>query len=238
MDRLHLTDLLDVETLQRFQSSFSDMTGIAAVIADANGIPVTEPTCFSHFCMDIIRQSPEGRRRCEECDKLGGQQAMETGKPAIYTCHGGLVDFAAPLIVDGHFIGSVMGGQVLGQAPEEKQFRDIAASLGIDADSCLAAAKNINVVSRERMDALANFLYMQAQLLSDLAFNNYKIRLANHELEKTSQQKTEWLNTLEQQYNENQNFLNALAETYLTVYAIDLETDQYKIGRASCRERV
>ena len=228
MDRLHLTDLLDVETLQRFQSSFSDMTGIAAVIADANGIPVTEPTCFSHFCMDIIRQSPEGRRRCEECDKLGGQQAMETGKPAIYTCHGGLVDFAAPLIVDGHFIGSVMGGQVLGQAPEEKQFRDIAASLGIDADSCLAAAKNINVVSRERMDALANFLYMQAQLLSDLAFNNYKIRLANHELEKTSQQKTEWLNTLEQQYNENQNFLNALAETYLTVYAIDLETDQYK----------
>lgn len=55
-----------------------------------------------------------------------------------------------------------------------------------------------------------------------------KSRLANHELEKTSQQKTEWLNTLEQQYNENQNFLNALAETYLTVYAIDLETDQYK----------
>ncbi len=118
MDTFHLTDLLDVETLQRFQNSFSDLTGIAAVIADADGIPVTKPTCFSHFCMNIVRQSPRGRKRCEECDKLGGQQAMESGKPSIYTCHGGLVDFAAPLIVEGRFIGSVMGGQVPGHLPE------------------------------------------------------------------------------------------------------------------------
>lgn len=84
MDRLHLTDLLDVETLQRFQSSFSDMTGIAAVIADANGIPVTEPTCFTHFCMDIIRQSPEGRKRCEECDKLADNRPWKPGnRPSI-----------------------------------------------------------------------------------------------------------------------------------------------------------
>lgn len=228
MDTPHLTDLLDVETLQRFQSSFSDLTGIAAVIADANGVPVTKPTCFSHFCMNIIRQSPKGRKRCEECDKLGGQQAMETGKPAIYTCHGGLVDFAAPLIVDGHFLGSVMGGQVLGQAPEEQQFRDIAANLDIDAETCLEAAKHIRVVSKERMDALASFLYMQAQLLSDLAFNNYKIRHANHELEKASRQKMEWLHSLEEQYHENRTFLNALSETYLIIYVVDFEKDTYR----------
>ena len=228
MDQLHLTDLLDVDTLQRFQSSFSDMTGIAAVIADKNGIPVTEPTCFTHFCMDIVRQSPKGRKLCEACDKMGGQLAMKTGKPAIYTCHGGLVDFAAPLIVNGHFIGSVMGGQVLDHSPGEKQFREIADNLEIDTDTCLKAAGNINVVSKERIDALANFLYMQAALLSELAYNNYKTRQANLELEKTSQQKTEWLHSLEEQCNENQSFLNALAETYLTVYTIDLEADRYK----------
>ncbi len=228
MDQLHLNDLLDVETLQRFQNSFSDMTGIAAVIADENGVPVTEPTCFTHFCMDIVRQSPKGRKLCEACDKMGGQLAMKTGKPAIYTCHGGLVDFAAPLIVNGHFIGSVMGGQVLDHSPGEKQFREIADNLEIDTDTCLKAAGNINVVSKERIDALANFLYMQAALLSELAYNNYKTRQANLELEKTSQQKTEWLHSLEEQYNENQSFLNALAETYLTVYTIDLETDRYK----------
>lgn len=231
MEKLHLTDLLDVDTLQRFQSSFSEMTGIAAVVADANGVPVTEPTCFSRFCMDIVRQSPKGKRLCEECDKLGGQQAMETGRPAIYTCHGGLVDFAAPLIVGGRFLGSVMGGQVLGEAPEEKHFREIAKNLDINPDRFMEAARHIHIVSKDRMDALANFLFLQADLLSNLAYNNYKTRLANRELEKTSQQKTEWLNALERQYNENQGVLNALAETYLTVYSVDLESDTYKTVR-------
>lgn len=60
METRHLTDLPDVETLQHFQGSFSDMTKIAA--ADANGIPVTEPTCFPHFCTGIIRPVPRGQK--------------------------------------------------------------------------------------------------------------------------------------------------------------------------------
>lgn len=231
MEKLNLTDLLDVETLQRFQDSFSQMTGIAAMTTNAEGVPVTEASGFSHFCMNMIRQSPKGKKLCEECDQRGGQRAMRTGKPQIYTCHGGLVDFASPLIVNGQFIGSVMGGQVLESLPDENHFRTIADNLDIDPDSLVEAAKHIHIVGKERMDALANFLYMQAGLLSNLAYNNYKTRLANQELEKTSQQKTEWLNTLEQQYNENQNVLNALAETYLTVYAVDLENDIYKTVR-------
>lgn len=231
MKNIRLTDLIDVATLQRFQDSFSNMTGIAAVITDAEGMPVTRPSCFSHFCMDIVRQSSKGRALCEECDKRGGQRAMETGKPQIYTCHAGLVDFAAPLIVNGRFIGSVMGGQVLGEPPDEKRFRKIAGHLATDPERFLDEVRHIPIVSKKRMDAVAEFLFVQADMLSNLAYNNYMTRLANRELEVSTQQKTDRLTSLEEQYNENRNVLNALAEIHLTVYTVDLETDMYKTVR-------
>ena len=62
METRHLTDLPDVETLQRFQDSFSDMTKIAAADADANGIPVTEPTCFPPLLHGYHPASPQGQK--------------------------------------------------------------------------------------------------------------------------------------------------------------------------------
>ena len=48
---LHLTDLIDVEILQRIQDGFSNTTGIAALTTDAGGIAVTEGSNFTDFCM-------------------------------------------------------------------------------------------------------------------------------------------------------------------------------------------
>ena len=46
-NELHLTDLIDVEMLQRIQDAFSDMTGIASVTTDADGVAVTKGSHFS-----------------------------------------------------------------------------------------------------------------------------------------------------------------------------------------------
>ena len=45
-----LTDLFDVDMLQRMQDAFSNMTGLAAVITDANGVAVTKGSNFTDFC--------------------------------------------------------------------------------------------------------------------------------------------------------------------------------------------
>ena len=41
-EELRLTDLIDVETLQSIQDSFSNLVKIAAVTTDANGVPITK----------------------------------------------------------------------------------------------------------------------------------------------------------------------------------------------------
>ncbi len=58
---------------------------------------------------------------CKQCDAHGGLQAAITGQPYIYQCHAGLVDFALPLICDGIYMGSLMGGQIRLRKDEKEE---------------------------------------------------------------------------------------------------------------------
>ena len=61
-NEITLTDLFEVEMLQRLQDSFCKMTGFAAIITDAEGVPVTKGTNFTDFCNKYTRNSPIGRQ--------------------------------------------------------------------------------------------------------------------------------------------------------------------------------
>jgi len=108
---LRLEDLIRVEKLQKVQDNFSDAVGVAVVIVDHQGKPVTRSSGFSSFCQ-AIRETEAGLHRCFLSDNGGGRMAMATGEPSIYRCHCGLVDFAAPIIVRGQYLGAVLSGQV------------------------------------------------------------------------------------------------------------------------------
>lgn len=109
---LRLQDLISVEMLQKVQDNFSGATGIAMIIVDDHGTPLTTPSNFSAFC-HAIRTSADRRDLCFRCDDDGGRRALLTGEPSIYQCHSGLVDFAAPIIVRDQYLGAVISGQVL-----------------------------------------------------------------------------------------------------------------------------
>jgi len=65
---------------------------------------------FAKFCQKV-RSSENGLRRCVKCDLDYSKKAGETGKPAYYLCHAGLMDLAVPIIVDGELIATIFCGQ-------------------------------------------------------------------------------------------------------------------------------
>ncbi|HWR38555.1 MAG TPA: PocR ligand-binding domain-containing protein [Patescibacteria group bacterium] len=174
MENLELKDLINMDLLQKIMDSFAKAMGMAALGVDNSG-PVTRPSNFTDFCMELTRKSPEGARRCNECDIKGGQEAARTGKPAIYYCHGGLMDFAAPIVVNGRQIGSLLGGQVLPQPPDEEKFRRIAGEIGVDPDKYIAAVRKIRVVPEESIRAAADLLYIVANALSGMGYQRLQI---------------------------------------------------------------
>ena len=196
MANMHISELLDVESMSVIQEGFSRMTGMASVLTDENGTPITEVSNFSRFCFELTRSTAAGRTRCENCDRMGAKQTMRSGKAEVYTCHAGLCDFAAPIIVDGRFMGAFVGGQVLMEEPDEEKIRATAKELGINPETYVEAVHEIPVLSRKTVEDAADFLCEISNVLSTMAYNSYITLRKSRELENISRMKLEFLSTI------------------------------------------
>ncbi len=196
MAEIHLSKLLDMESMKAIQNAFSRLTGMASNLTDESGASITEGVNFEQFCYRLTRNSPIGRMRCESCDRMGAKQTMRSGKAEVYTCHAGLCDFAAPIIVDGRFMGAFVGGQVLMEEPDEQAVRATARELGIDEDEYVEAIRKIPILKREKIEEAADFLCVVANVFSTMAYNNYVALTKSRELENLSRLKYEFLETV------------------------------------------
>lgn len=147
---LKIEDFCDMKKFESIMSSWAVSTGLATVAVGADGKYISECYNFTEFCIDLTRGSEEGCRRCEKCDREG---------VGIYPCHAGLMDFGIPITLnDGTVLGSVIGGQVLPQNPDEEKFRQTAVELGIDPDKYINALHKVKVKTQQEIEESANLL--------------------------------------------------------------------------------
>lgn len=146
---MEIKDFTDMEEFEKIMSNWATATGLATVAVGANGKYISECYNFTDFCIKLTRGSKEGCARCEKCDREGH---------GVYHCHAGLVDFGIPLVVDGQTLGSVIGGQVLPENPDEEKFRQVAREIGVDENEYIKALHKVNVRSEAAITASANLL--------------------------------------------------------------------------------
>lgn len=80
---------------------------------------MTRASEFSEFCQ-FLRRDPAVRRLCYTCDAHGGFQSSLEGRPVVYQCHAGLVDFSVSITTGNRFLGAVLAGQVLLKSGQDK----------------------------------------------------------------------------------------------------------------------
>lgn len=193
MNDIKLTELIDVKILQRMLDAFSEFTGMAAIAADEKGVPVTKGSGFTDLCMNLVRKCEKGSCRCEECDRMGAIRTYESGTPVVYSCHVGLTDYAAPIMIGDEMIGSNIGGQVRTKPLNEAQERAAARSLGIDEEIYFEASKKINPIEEVQVQKAAKFLTELAALLSGMAYKNYMALQNSLKLEKIARGQTSYM---------------------------------------------
>lgn len=147
---MKLQDFCDMTKFEEIMSNWAHSTGLATVAVGDDGTYISECYNFTDFCIKLTRGSEEGCRRCEKNDREGR---------GVYSCHAGLVDFGIPITLDdGTVLGSIIGGQVLPENPDEEKFRKTAKELNIDEEEYINALHKVNVKSRTEIEASAHLL--------------------------------------------------------------------------------
>lgn len=182
ISKIQLKDILDIELLQRFQDNFAESMDLASVTVDIEGNPVTKPSSYTSFCMEYTHSTKAGDDRCAQSHKRGGEEAARTGKPYIYKCHAGLIDFAAPIIVEGTQIGTILGGQILTSKPEEEGFRKTAKEIGVDENGYLNAVSKVKISTEKNIKAAAEVLFIVANALSRIGYQQLKLKNTSNDL--------------------------------------------------------
>lgn len=191
MASLEIKDIIDISLLQNFQDDFAFAMNCASVTVDIDGSPVTNPSCYTRFCDRFVHSTKKGDDRCAASHKKMGEEAARTGKPYVGFCHAGLIDFAAPIIVEGQLVGTVLGGQMLSDSPREEIFRQTAREIDVNPDELVNAVRDVNIVALEQIEKAASVLFIVVNALAKNGYNKIKLdsvsqRLSNNFMQATA----------------------------------------------------
>lgn len=163
---MHIRDVMDLDLLEQIMTDWSKATGMASIAVDHEGNYCTGDVGFTDFCIKYTRGSAEGLKRCVKCDNECS---------GTYFCHAGLMDFSAPIEVDGHYLGKIIGGQVLPKEPDEEKFRQLAETFGINPDEYIAALRRVPVRTEESIRASAKLLGDVVNMLVKFEYNKRQV---------------------------------------------------------------
>ncbi|MCD4689076.1 MAG: PocR ligand-binding domain-containing protein, partial [Desulfuromonadaceae bacterium] len=128
---INLLDLIDKSTLNQIMTAYTKATGMGGGIYDPKGNILAGPYNFSDFCLNFCRGSSKGRKKCLASARFGAHEAMRPEANSIYTClNAGLVECAAPVVVEGQLIAVIICGQV--RTEDYEIDRDLAVHHAID----------------------------------------------------------------------------------------------------------
>lgn len=146
---MKIQDFTDMKRFKEIMSNWAKATGLATVAIDIDGKYISDCYNFTDFCIKLTRGSSEGRKRCEKCDQEG---------KGVYHCHAGLIDFSIDLMINDEKLGSVIGGQVLPENPDEEKFRQVAREIKVNEEQYIRALNKVNIRTEEQINAAAILL--------------------------------------------------------------------------------
>lgn len=182
-NEISFTDLFSVPAIQRLQDEFAIATGVASIITNPTGVPITKPSNFCRLCNDIIRKTENGLRNCYRSDAIIGRPSPDG--PTVQTCmSGGLWDAGAAITVEGQHLANWLIGQVRDVTQSDEMMIQYANEIGVDEETFLQAFKEVPAMSLDRFKNIASMLYTLANQLSSVAYQNVKQKQLISKLEK------------------------------------------------------
>ncbi len=172
VEKLKLTDIIDVDILQELQDGFAESYNVAALIYDNKGNPVTKPSNYSDFC-SLIRSTEKGMQRCKK-SKVNISNLIAGGSPVTDKCtvFKEVFEGATPIFLGDRYVGTWGIGQKLNKKIPEEKLRNFAKEIDIDEDEFVAAAGKLKIGTKEQFKQAVSFLNIIAKDVALLGLQN------------------------------------------------------------------
>jgi len=169
MNKLNsLTDFVSMRTLEKIQDNFSEATGIGCVMRNLKGQPITKFSKASRLWMEIVKH-PEIENELEPELLEGLNKCLKTSQIQIILRYMDTHAFIVPMGIDGRILGFLIGGLVRFGNPNIVNCAKEADHLGIDLDTFLEMYLELQLVTKEKLEASANLFKIVASSISSLA---------------------------------------------------------------------
>lgn len=195
---MEINDFIDIKKLQELQDQFSEATGLAVTMVNAQGDNITEQSNFTEAFKKYVLTSEETKRSLMKQD---------AGKSGVYVDAVGLTDFVFHVMVEGDKIATMYGGQVLTKELDEEQCRRKADELGVEPEGFLRALKKVPVLEDKKVRASAKLLESMVNQLVYLSYKDSKDTGKVADLSKEITHATEVIETI----NNNTHSLKSIA---------------------------
>lgn len=164
-------DLFNIDEIQQIQDAFAEATGVASLITDTKGNPITKPTKFVYLCNEIIRKTEKGLKNCMHSDSCIGK--LNPDGPIYQPClSGGLWDGGSSITAGDAHIANWLVGQVLDEDHDKNKMLQYAYEIGTDPVAFKDALEEVPIMSKEKFKKIADAVFVIAKQLSKMALQN------------------------------------------------------------------
>lgn len=168
---ISITDLFNIDELQKLQDTFAEAANVASIITYPDGTPITKPSNFCNLCMNVIRKTEKGLANCYYSDSVIGKHNPDG--PIIQQClSGGLFDAGASITLGQKHIANWLIGQVKNDAVDEEKILQYGKEIGADEKEFSEALKGVPKMSTEQFKKIANILFLLTNEISSKAYQN------------------------------------------------------------------
>ncbi|MBO4883156.1 MAG: PocR ligand-binding domain-containing protein [Lachnospiraceae bacterium] len=210
-----LLEWLDIDEITSIQQSFNHISGMPVSVMTVDGNLLTPKIGGTTFCDILVQQCAPAYSLCANCRKYGACEARNLRHGTYYYCHMGLVEFAAPFIIDGQMVAYLVSGMIFDRPPRERDIRNLASIYDIDPDFLWEAAKKVPVCNHSLIEKAVDGLYNYALIVSSTTEGRLKTARAGAEIERAAQMKNDFLANMSHEIRTPMNAVIGMADLAL-----------------------
>jgi AraC-like DNA-binding protein/ligand-binding sensor protein len=175
MKPLAFEDLARLPLVEFYEGAFRKATGVTLKVVPPQGAwQGRKFGCQDNLFCGLMACDPTASALCLETEERARQLAARKLSTHQLYCHAGLTVVAAPIMVGGHHVATLLSGQILRREPTERDFLMFIKRLGNNVaqewvKKTRKAYFETPVLTAEKFQAAVQLLEVFAQYLADSA---------------------------------------------------------------------